>query len=559
MATVDTARYEAQLDALEEALFAFGSRLDTTREQAQSAAAELAKLQADKAAGKAVPDWQINMVRARAEPAGAEAQALGSRAEGLNQLLGSIKGLSQEMAARLMPRLRDLATLAGQVADAERKRATAVAEVEQLEKRVAAKVATGQLAGTLGGQLEAARAKLAPLDALAQQIGGRYEREAGGLSGDVTRQQEREGSFRAQVSQLAQGAAQVYEAPAQMGQTLTQGASAALSPASALTGTLGELGSMVGSFVGAFSPSTVMQFQMALADLTAVVGSALAPVMDALTTTARELGSVLLPFARQMQPIMTQLAQTVVQVLLPVLDNWGAVLQDMVPVFQFAADVFANVGTIARVAGAFMAGWIEQIQQWVSAIMPSTDAVKSFSDMIRDATQWLAKSVLLLVAQFAKLVGATGFLEGMTKSLGKAPGKPGLAKTEDDTGFAAAQQARFTTAMDFGKSVATAAFTATGGIEVPKDTNAWLQDVVKELEAIKGGTDGKVQAIMRAMEQIGADIAAIKTRVEKWINNPTTATKEALNSISFPPGFAKDVGSFLGGAGTFFFGWGAKK
>jgi hypothetical protein len=335
-------------------------------------------------------------------------------------------------------------------------------------------------------------------------------------------------------------------------------------PGTGVSGALSSLREAVGSttmafslasgavlgLVQAFSPATVQQFMMALNDLAAVVGSALAPVLQGLTTIAREVGAVLLPVAEQLQPVFTQLMQTVLQVVLPVLDNWASVLQAMVPFIAFVGEVFSNIGTVARVAATFMAGVIEQVKQWVAAIMPSTDGVKSFTDGLRDAIQEIAKAALLLVGYLAKLMGATGFLEGMLKSLGKAPGKPGMADTKDPTGYAAAQQARFTTAMDFGKSVATAAFTATGGVEGPKDTNAWLQDVVKELEDIKAGRDNAVDNAIRAVEKLVEDQRREFERylTDKWPELVAAIKGEMLDSVKRPAGFTIKTltGGFFG-------------
>jgi phage-related protein len=330
-------------------------------------------------------------------------------------------------------------------------------------------------------------------------------------------------------------------------------------PGTGVSGALSSLTEVVGSttmafslasgavlgLVQAFSPATVQQFMMALNDLAAVVGSALAPVLQGLTTIAREVGAVLLPVAEQLQPVFMQLTQTVLQVLLPVIDNWASVLQAMVPLVAFMGDEFSNLGTFARVFSTVMAGMIEQVKQWVAAIMPSTGVFKGFTDGLRDAIEGIAKAALLLVGYFAKLMGATGFLEGMLKSLGKAPGKPGMAETKDAGGFAAAQQARFTTAMDFGKSVATAAFTATGGIEGPKDTNAWLKDVVKELEDIKAGRDNAVDKTIRAVKQMLEDLGRDAQRyVEaKWPELVAAIKGEALSSAKHAAGFAATTGA----------------
>jgi hypothetical protein len=343
-------------------------------------------------------------------------------------------------------------------------------------------------------------------------------------------------------------------------------------PAPAGPGMLGSFGEALGGLTGAvsgavlpftlvagavtgviqaFDPSLVEMFSRSLKDLAAVAGLALAPVLQGLTTIAKDVGALMLPVARALAPVFQSLAQTVIQILTPGLDNFAAIVQELVPVVQFVADVLANLGTVVRVSGAFVAGWINQFREWFGALFGGTgDAVKSFQDGLRDAIQNIARAALLLVGYLARVLGMTGFLDGMIKSLGRKPGKGGIAEGESAEGLAAPQQARVTNIGDVQKSQLASAFMATGGLEAPKDTNAWLEQVVKELNEIKAGRTNAVDDLVSKIEAVldGLEEDFKNYLDRKWNDLLGSMGKGALETADHSVGFI-DVGGEWHGLG----------
>jgi len=486
-------QFEEQLDALEAAMLGVGSRLEATTEKAKRLALEFAQLQAKMAA--------VGMNKAmfqskQAETAGASAQAetFQSRFAGIEEMLAGLRKIGTEAASSLAPKLALLARRAEELSILEARRATIEAQIVQREQQVKSLEASG--AGTPGAgsainaSYDSARKELEKLkDSLAAVRGKSLEL---GSSFDSTRQRamkefqqaRSQTTFASRVKQMASRFARAYsEAPQRARKAITGLASKALSPATATVGALGELGSQVGQFVQAFSPSTMLRFNQAIQDLTATIGRALEPVMEVLVQVVREVADRMLPLAEKLAPIFGKLAETVMQTVVPIIDVWMAALGNLTPALDVVADVFKNVATIARVSTTIYAGAIEQLKEWLTNLFPSSDNIKSWTDSLRLAVQEAAKWILTLAASFASLVGATGFVRGMQKSLSAPLG--GLAQRKDSTGQAAAQQARFTGITEFGQSVATAAFTATGSDQAKKTDNQWLEDLSKTLKGIE--------------------------------------------------------------------------
>ena len=549
MASVDTDRLEAQLNALEESLFKLGTRAELAGSKADAAARELANLYAQQAAGANVSAAALQQAQAALAGLDAEVLNLSGRSAGLEELLAQMRELGGEAAVRLAPAFRDLVKLAGEAADAEAARARGLAALPALEAAVAAaeaNLAQARAAGAGEGQAMAAlsraqgnlgRAQEAqrPLDVTAAAAAGRYQRGAAQLGERVSEAQAGRGAGAGAAAQEALGGL--------VGAVNTTTLAFGLASAA-----------VVGS-VQAFSPAIVEQFNMALRDLSAVVGEALAPVLQGLTTIAREVGAVLQPAMRALAPVFETLTATVLQVLLPVIDTWASVFQDLIPVINFFAEVFSNVGTIARVGGAFLAGWIELLRQgaaalagWIGGLTGLANPAQSFTDWLKTALQSVGEAAILAAGYLAKLVGATGFLDGMIKSLSKAPGKPGMAAAEDITGKGAAQNARVTTGADFEKSALAAAFVATGGGPEKKDTSDWLAEVVKQLEAIKAGDDNKVQQFLDKLNQLEI-LKAIKDALQTIADireGVGHAREDALDAAKHGVGFLANP--TLGGA-----------
>jgi hypothetical protein len=280
----------------------------------------------------------------------------------------------------------------------------------------------------------------------------------------------------------------------------------------------------VAGFVQAFSPATLLQFNLAMKDAAAVVGSALAPVLEIMTQAVREVSAMLYPVAQALAPVFQQLAETLKAVFMPIIDQVAANIQFLLPAIRFLGDLFSNLATVVR-------------ENFVASFMPTGDTLKSFSDQVRDAFGELAKAALLTAAYLARLVGATGFIDGMLKSL-----TGGRAERRDATGLGAPSQARLSGVPEFAASVMTAAFTATGAGAGPKKTEDWLADAVKGIEEIKAGNDQSIDKLIEAIGRITDQ--AVKSILEGLSKGAQGALAEkALDVSRHPVAFALTPGT----------------
>lgn len=239
-------------------------------------------------------------------------------------------------------------------------------------------------------------------------------------------------------------------------------------------------------FVQAFAPSSVLVFDQAIRDVSAVIGSALVPVMNASTEVVRAFGEALLPVMRQLEPALRQLAQETLQYLIPMTKQVVAglgplldgvlgladALRPMLPLFDglfdswrtFNALFVATHVALIDFSTALISGW--------TALLGLTDGYASAGDALRQ----FSLGLLRVVATIAKLVGAESFLASLRRSFSEQP-------RGSTVGFAAATNAKIETAPEWARQLAVQASMAAGAAgKSPED--AFRDEVSKMLKDI---------------------------------------------------------------------------
>jgi phage-related protein len=292
---------------------------------------------------------------------------------------------------------------------------------------------------------------------------------------------------------------------------------------------MGFAGQVTG-FVQAFSPATVELFQLAVRDLTAVIGSALQPVLAAMTGVVRQVSASLLPVAEAMAPVFETLSGVMLKVLTPALDTLASVVQSMVPVFEVLAGVVDALTPLLRIGQTLIAGWVQLLTDMITALLPGKEGVKGFVEQFAEAMRELSAAVMKVVATVAKFFGATSFIDGMVKSL---TGK--MSEKKDATGMGAPTGAAFTSVTDFGKQVATRAFMATGEPEKSKTTEQWLATLSEDLKGIKEGTNtamrdaivAGVEPVARPVREMLAEVKEIAKKISGGVYEAASAARGA--------------------------------
>lgn len=294
-------------------------------------------------------------------------------------------------------------------------------------------------------------------------------------------------------------------------------------------GAIQSFGRLMIGFVEVINPAAVLHFNKAIKDITAIIGLVLAPAMTILTEVAREFGNLMVPIAKQIAPIFTELARTIGDLLIAQVRTFATYLQVLMPIIKSLMIIF---GGLARIATAINEGFMVFLSGFLGSFNGLDDAVRQVVDGIVDFVKTMVRYTLVAVAMVAKLFGATDFIEKMRKAAaGKGPEK------EDSTGLANPTNANFAAAESFGKSIATASFTATSAATAPKKTDDFLEDISKDMEKI-ADMDVK-QTIIDAIEASAPAIA-------RAIAGGAKETIKAAGNAAYEYNPLKGIGEWLG-------------
>ena len=308
---------------------------------------------------------------------------------------------------------------------------------------------------------------------------------------------------------------------------------AVVAAASGLAGAFDRLTSRVTPFVEAFAPSAVLVFRESLRDLSAVVGSALTPVLSGATSVVREFSSALLPVMQRLQPVVAQVSGTLVEVAKVLSGAFASALHALAPVAQFLADALSALAPAVEAAAALFSGLTRAFSTLVGWVLGTdlTGATKA----LRSAMEFLAGAVLKAAANLLMLVSpdlGRSFVGGARAALTGEGMEKGAA-----AGMAAMRDVRFANFADFGRQVATSSAGAFGGASEQKTSEEWLKKIADDLQEIAGMgrqdvweklrkavTDGVRAAAGRAA--YGA-AEAVKDSAIGWaVSNPGAVARE---------------------------------
>jgi len=252
----------------------------------------------------------------------------------------------------------------------------------------------------------------------------------------------------------------------------------------AMTGFLAPLeqaGSSMGRFVEAFSPSMMLPFQQAMRDISAVIGSALAPAFSVLTGVIKEVGATLAPVFAKMGEIITPLAQALGGIVTTVVGSLAKAFMALSPLIEAAVSfMIPLVQGVASLGEAVAIVATAMFRTMSDGLSGHKDGIRTFAEGLQKMLEHLAKGILLVTASIAKWVGSNSFLDNMIKGMKPDEGR------RDITGAAAVQGARYNSFSEFGRQMALAASMATGGgTAKKKDTGEWLEETLAEVKALR--------------------------------------------------------------------------
>ena len=199
-------------------------------------------------------------------------------------------------------------------------------------------------------------------------------------------------------------------------------------------------------FIEAFNPSVILEFDMAMRSVYAIMGESLVPVVRAASSVVRQFAAYLKPLMEILTPILEEMANSV-----------GGFLKEMMP----------ELAKFAKELGPVLKLYLASLKEQMRAQMKATQSQLSW-------WQWL-----------------TGAKAEKKKGDNEPPPAPISA-------YGAATNPTFKSAADLGKELTLASFSASG----VKESAA--EKLAREARDLQAQAVGIAQAQLEALKRIGA-------------------------------------------------------
>jgi hypothetical protein len=290
-------------------------------------------------------------------------------------------------------------------------------------------------------------------------------------------------------------------------------------------GAFQDLTQMMIGFVQVVNPATVMQFNRAMTDVSAIIGKALAPALAIATQVVRELGDLMAPLYEAITPFITMIARAFGDMFISMVRIAAMIGQLLMPVTKSLYIVLAG---LAKIVTAVLEAMTVLLAGFLGTFDGLDGLVQSAVDAIVDFSKWIMRAAISVAVLVAKMFGATQFIANMQK----IAGNKGATTRSDSTGQAAPTMSQFQSAESFGKNIAQASFTATAVPDAPKKTDDFLATISEDINGL-AQIDLK-QLIVDAILQAGKD--AVKNTAKAagetaYDYNPLKIPGEAIGNL----------------------------
>lgn len=289
------------------------------------------------------------------------------------------------------------------------------------------------------------------------------------------------------------------------------------------------LAGKIGSFVDAVNPGIMVQLDMATRDLTAVIGTALAPIMQAIVPIIKDLASAFLPVARAVADAFGSIIQSLGPAIDAITEIFFIAAATWMPIIEMIGDIFTTIAPIftalAAVAKAIWLAFGTLVTALVGIMRDLFgfnvgDVLKDFAEGVQVAMNNLIAVLVRGIASLLKFFGFTSALSNLTKFF------KGLAAPKASAeGIAAAQNAQVKSIESVGRDAALAAVIASvvPGGKAGKKPEDFYADMVAELEGIGGNGTDLVAAINALPAKIASSVASL-------IPKPVKSAVQAVGS-----------------------------
>lgn len=168
------------------------------------------------------------------------------------------------------------------------------------------------------------------------------------------------------------------------------------------------------AFGGALNPGAILQLGMAFRDLAATVGVAFEPAIHVVTKGIRQIAAIILPAFIQLRPAISEIVQSFVRALLPVVRVVTDRFQLLITPIQFLAAIVDGLSTIFETIVTIGLTFQQVITEWVASFFDFD--VKDALHSIVSNLQYVGQQLVLAVAYIAKKLGANAFVDRLVKN-----------------------------------------------------------------------------------------------------------------------------------------------
>ena len=161
-------------------------------------------------------------------------------------------------------------------------------------------------------------------------------------------------------------------------------------------------------FTEALNPGLVMLFNMAMRDLSAVIGTGLMPIIQYAVPIMRSCADMLFPLAKQFQGVMEQMMQALAPLAEAYINTAGILFGALMPVFQLLADVMAQTApimlTLQGVLQMVISALKPVLELIISLLKPVIQVLAVIMQVLAAALQAVIAPVAVVVQILAKLL-----------------------------------------------------------------------------------------------------------------------------------------------------------
>lgn len=260
------------------------------------------------------------------------------------------------------------------------------------------------------------------------------------------------------------------------------------------TDSLKKLAFVSAFFVKAFAPAYVEMFMYALKDLTAVIGSAFLPLLQAFTVLTKYIADMLLPVINQLQPALQAIGMLFINLLAPIIKALatalfnlsGTINNTFLPAIgkaatkfaEFIADIITHITPVVDLLIQALSGLVTVVSFLASVVNFLLNVFGLFSNIIGDLVGGALLGALVvaigsLVAAILPFLTVTNLIIAALFTFSSLLMRfvkwlSGYKKEEVDyqanaSQGMAARQAQYSTAEDISKNLIKAAFGGPNG------------------------------------------------------------------------------------------------